>query len=864
MKKRIFTIAAALTIAVSVSAVPAKQRKWQVRQSDGTTLTVSVKGDENFHFTCTTDGLPLVKNSNGTYCYAVLNSDKRLTPSSQIAHDVATRNGDELAFIKNYSEQADAVRSLGKNKAINRNASRMARLIKRGAVDSKGKPNVMKKDMAGPWGGDGIGVTGKRKGLVILVNFKDKKMQAKHTQEEWKNYFNEEGYSKMGNSGSVHDYFKAQSYGLFDLEFDVVGPVTVSKNMAEYGGNDYSGNDKDPAGMVYEACKLADSQINFADYDWDGDREVDQVYLIYAGYGEASAYNIYPETIWQHEWDLTSAGYSLTLDGVKINTYGCSSELYGYSGTDMDGIGTACHEFSHCLGLPDIYDTDYSGGFGMGSWDVMDAGSYGGDGYKPVGYNTYEKWVSGWMQPTELKSACYVKGLKPLSDSPEAYIIYNDKMPTEYYLLENRQLKGTDSELPAHGMLVIHMDYNKSVWDNNGVNDIPSHQRFTIVPADNKLTDNTETGDTYPGTSRNTSLTDVSTPAATLFNANNDGRKFLGKPVTEIAENEGQISFTFMGGETIDVPMELTTSNVTSNSFTANWTAVDGAESYNIQLRKKSDKPSVDESGKVIEDLTTWGDGMSGDSNNDISSKLDSKMKNMGWTGLKVYECPGKAKLGSSKVPGYLVSPTVSDLATAYATVRIQASKYGTDDDQVTVALLDAQGQTIASTEITADGKMKTVTIENPTENDYKVKIAPKKRCYVEYIGIYDGEFSNEDFSDEANSPKTLFGMKAPETKTNITENTYTFTDLEAADYQWRIQAVKGNTVSVWTSWMDVTIGTPSCIKDIVISKDSRIDVYTVSGVSVGNMTYGEFIKSPIANGTYILRNGNSSVVITK
>ncbi|HCD78223.1 MAG TPA: hypothetical protein DEQ27_08080, partial [Prevotella sp.] len=62
--------------------------------------------------------------------------------------------------------------------------------MKRGAVDSKGRPNIMKKDMAGPWGGEGIGVTGKRKGLVILVNFKDKKMQTTHTQEEWNNYFN--------------------------------------------------------------------------------------------------------------------------------------------------------------------------------------------------------------------------------------------------------------------------------------------------------------------------------------------------------------------------------------------------------------------------------------------------------------------------------------------------------------------------------------------------------------------------------------------------------------------------------------------------------------------------------------------------
>ena len=863
MNKRTTSLAVAAMVAASALAIPARPIKHQVRQTDGTTLTITVRGDENFHFTCTEDGMPVVKNSNGTYCYAKLTS-AGIMATSQIAHNAEQRSSEELSFLKAYDKEASAIRSLGKEKAQQRNASRMARLMKRGTVDNQGRAKVQQKDMAGAWGGEGIGVTGKRKGLVILVNFKDKKMQTKHSLEEWKNYFNEEGYSKMGNSGSVHDYFKAQSYGQFDLEFDVVGPVTVSKNMAAYGGNDAYGNDKDPAGMVYEACKLVDSQVNFADYDWDGDGIVDQVYLIYAGYGEASAYDVYPETIWQHEWNLASAGYSLNLDGVNIDTYGCSSELIGYTGTDMDGIGTACHEFSHCLGLPDIYDTDYSGGFGMGNWDVMDAGSYAGDGYKPVGYNTYEKWVSGCMQPTELKSACFVKNLKPLSESPESYIIYNDNTPTEYYLLENRQLKGTDTELPAHGMLVIHVDYSKSAWENNGVNDLKSHQRFTIVPADNTLTENDETGDTYPGTSRNTSLTDESTPAAALFNANSDGRKFLGKPVTEIAESEGQISFTFMGGETINTPQNPTTASVTDNSFTAQWADVEGAESYNLQIRKKSDKPAADEAGKVIEDLTKWGSGMTGDSNSDISSKLDSKMKNMGWTGSKVYECPGMAKLGSSKVAGYLVSPTVSDLSTAHATVRLQAKKYGTDDSQITVSLLNTQGEAVASAQVTADGTMKTVAIENPTENNYKVKIAPKKRCYVEYIGIYDGEFTDDDFADTDKAPKLLLGLKAPEVKTEIKGNTYTFTELEAGDYQWRVQAVKGNVLSDWTLWQDVVIGNPTSIRRTEFSADSMIDVYTVSGTYAGKMTCSDFFRSPLASGTYILKSAHSTVVTVK
>lgn len=154
----------------------------------------------------------------------------------------------------------------------------------------------------------------------------------------------------------------------------------------------------------------------------------------------------------------------------------------------MDGIGAACHEFSHCMGLPDIYDTEYGGGYGMGNWDVMSSGSYGGDGYNPVGYNSYEKWVSGWLQPTELKSPQYVTGMKALNAAPEAYVIYNEKTPTEYYLLENRQQVGTDSELPAHGLLVLHVDYDKSAWENNTLNNnktisaSPLFLRMAYVP----------------------------------------------------------------------------------------------------------------------------------------------------------------------------------------------------------------------------------------------------------------------------------------------------------------------------------------------------------------------------------------------
>lgn len=866
MSKRFLTLAAMFMLAASAFAVPAKRVKRQVQQPDGSVLTVMLRGDENFHYTSTEDGQPLVQRADGAYCYATLDSNGKLTASAQVAHDVERRGAAELSFLNYYTAESQKVRSLGMERAKQRNARRMARLANRGVVDASGKP--VRRVMAGATGGEGIGVTGKRKGLVILVNFKDKKMQSKHTQAEWNDYFNKVGYNKYGNNGSVHDYFYAQSYGKLDLEFDVIGPVTVSKNMASYGANDAQGNDIDPAGMIKEACELAyaKEKMDMSQYDWDGDGAVDQVYVIYAGYGEAAGGDA--NTIWPHEWDIQGGGYSLVLGGQRIRTYACSSELNGGSGTYISGIGTACHEFSHCMGIPDFYDTAGGGCFGMDAWDLMDYGSYGGDGYEPTGYNTYEKWVSGWIEPTILTEPCYIKNMKPLSDAPEACVVFNEANKNEYYIFENRQLKGTDVALPNHGMLVIHVDYDQKVWFDNEVNNTYNHQRFTVVPADNKLTSETVTGDTYPGTTKSTELTDTSKPAATLFNANSDGRKFLGKPVTEITEKDGLISFTFMGGVNLDAPQPKVM-NMTETSFTGGWNAVDGAESCTVELREKSNLPSVDEAVKLSEDLSKWGEKLAVDGTNDISSNLDSKMQNKGWTGDKVFECPGCAKIGTAKKQGNLTSPLITDNSSASVTVRLSASAYGKDVTDITVSLLDNNDAIIAEQTITMDGMMATIVLDNADMKDYKVMVQPKKRGYIYFVGIYDGDYSAEDFQSMNVAPKTA--MKAAAQRfTGIKTTSYKFDKLTAGTaYQWRVCAVAGNAMSKWSAWQTADLATWSGINGVTdsaaqLAAGDLVKVYSSVGTALGTMTYGDFCRMSLPAGVYVVKSAKTTLKVTK
>lgn len=866
MSKRFLTLAAMFMLAASAFAVPAKRVKRQVQQPDGSVLTVMLRGDENFHYTSTEDGQPLVQRADGAYCYATLDSNGKLTASAQVAHDVESRGAAELSFLNYYTAESQKVRSLGMERAKQRNARRMARLANRGVVDASGKP--VRRVMAGATGGEGIGVTGKRKGLVILVNFKDKKMQSKHTQAEWNDYFNKVGYNKYGNNGSVHDYFYAQSYGKLDLEFDVIGPVTVSKNMASYGANDAQGNDIDPAGMIKEACELAyaKEKMDMSQYDWDGDGAVDQVYVIYAGYGEAAGGEA--NTIWPHEWDIQGGGYSLVLGGQRIRTYACSSELNGGYGTDISGIGTACHEFSHCMGIPDFYDTAGGGCFGMDAWDLMDYGSYGGDGYEPTGYNTYEKWVSGWIEPTILTEPCYIKNMKPLSDAPEACVVFNEANKNEYYIFENRQLKGTDVALPNHGMLVIHVDYDQKVWFDNEVNNTSNHQRFTVVPADNKLTSETVTGDTYPGTTKSTELTDTSKPAATLFNANSDGRKFLGKPVTEITEKDGLISFTFMGGVNLDAPQPKLM-NMTETSFTGGWNAVDGAESYTVELREKSNLPSVDEAVKLSEDLSKWGEKLAVEGTIDISADLDSKMQNKGWTGDKVFECPGCAKIGTAKKQGNLTSPLITDNSSASVTVRLSASAYGKDATDITVSLLDNDDATIAEQTIKMDGTMATIVLDNADMKDYKVMVQPKKRGYIYFVGIYDGNYSAEDFQSMNVAPKTA--MKATAQRfTGIKTTSYKFDKLTAGTtYQWRVCAVAGDAMSKWSAWQTADLATWSGINGVTenltqLAAGDLVKVYSSVGTALGTMTYGDFCRMALPAGVYVVKSAKITLKVTK
>lgn len=556
--KRILISAVLSLCAAMTFAIPAKKSWKVVSQSDGTTIRVNQAGDEHLHYYITEDNVPLYKAADNRYCYLTIENGK-LHNSGVLAHESAARSAKELQMMNTIHDLAPIARQMAAKK---RSAAK--RCVRPDRLPSKDDISVFK---------------GSKKALVILAAFSDKSF-SKGDDAIVKFYdevLNQEGYSQNGAAGSVHDYFNDMSRGEFDLTFDIVGPVKVSKSATYYGGPSPIMGGADHIGeFITEAIKKADEKcdIDWKKYDWDDDGEVEQVFVLYAGYGQATGGPT--GTIWPNAWTLDEAlqnndgngGFS--IDGVFINQYACSNELYLDSGTVPMGLGVFCHEFSHCMGLPDMYDTNYGSTPTMGDWDLLAGGSYNGPqgiGWCPAGWTSYERAYAGWLELTELKAGDIIKGMTSLEEADgKAYVIYNDNHKDEYYLLENHKGMGWDKYTPENGLLIIHVDYDKDLFDNNIVNskgeftpaegydryftnDHPRMAPFSRV----RSIQNDTYFYTYPMDAPRgvvDSLTDTSKPAAELYNALADGSKLMGKPVYNIEkDDDGNISFTFMTKE---------------------------------------------------------------------------------------------------------------------------------------------------------------------------------------------------------------------------------------------------------------------------------------------------------------------------
>ncbi len=485
MKLKTILIFLVLIIFYPAHSRPARIGITPLMQPDGTIFEARITGDEFCKITTTADGCAIIQNEEGWWCYAEFDENGNRASTGWAV-------GGEAPYAVISASRRIPYASLSASAVMKRSVlpREEMRFIERlGPATRNGDAAI-------------------KHGIVILAQYSDVKFT--YSREDFVDLLTLKGYSRNGASGSAKEYFDEQFVGKVDFRFDVSEIVTIPGKRADYGGNRSNGDDKDPASMIIEACRAADATTDFSLYDDDGDGEIDNVFVFFAGGDEAEGAG--EDCIWSHAWYIyNGAGQTVMLDGKMLNRYACTSELTRryYNSKEFDdiltGIGTFCHEYSHTFGLPDLYDTDYegSGGNAAGLWlwtALMDGGNQNNGGNTPPYFNALEREILGLSEPSVIEANGSYR-LEPINAKGQSYRINTDD-ENEYYLIECRSGEGWDKYIGGSGLLIYHIDKSargtgtsdlygtdltaEQRWSANEVNARPDHQCADLIEADSR------------------------------------------------------------------------------------------------------------------------------------------------------------------------------------------------------------------------------------------------------------------------------------------------------------------------------------------------------------------------------------------
>lgn len=453
--------------------------------------------------------------------------------------------------------------------------------------------------------------------LVILIEFDDTSFSyAEDPHTFYDSLFNASGFNDNQGPGCVADYFRDQSQGMLNLKFDVYGPVKVSSKAQPIENPTASTRNYGREPMIEATNKVlaAYPEIDFSVYDWNGDRSIEQVVYVYAGLPG----NIDASDCYGHIWPNTSTFSTITTtDGYKISAYSNSGELWPTKSKISCGLGTICHEYSHSLGLPDIYPTTGDAGYSVcDEWDLMDGGNFTNYGWCPPNYTPVEKWCLGWLSFIDLEEPATITDLKPVAEGGEVYRIKHSD--SEWLLLENRQQRGWDAGAPGKGLVIYHVYYDAAVWRGNSVNNNVDRRRFELIHADNmdydawnsyvstkKLSQYAAgqhmnkrylSTSPYPWTTDSTEfvnneLTETSVPAPKMNYANEKGSLVLNKAISNIRmSEEGYVSFDFMGGDRTGIlDVKSQTSNLKPQTYDLQGRSLSDGHGRGIYIQRRAD-----------------------------------------------------------------------------------------------------------------------------------------------------------------------------------------------------------------------------------------------------------------------------------
>ena len=498
----------------------------------------------------------------------------------------------------------------------------------------------------------------------------------------------------------------------------------------------------------------------------------------------------------------------------------------------------------------------------MGRWDVMDYGSYSNNGNTPSGYTSYERMFAGWLTPIELKDMTRINDMKPLTEAPEAYILYNEGNRDEYYLLENRQKTGFDAALPGHGLLVLHVDYNKDDWTSNSVNANKNHQGMTIIPADNKLSLYNEPGDPFPGTSGVMELTNFgrfsSSTIASVYNKNSNDSLLMNKSIDNIKESEdGLISFVACRPELgVPEPGEGTYVEGT-NSFKVTWPAVAGATGYELELTEKgmaaSDPKEALQHEFNFEKTVSSTEGFTPICKiGENGLPKDNKMGQYGldgWYGDKVFTSPKKLRLGTSSTAGYVCTDTWNVPQSSEFTIVMGAEEYKTGTavkGKIKIALYNKGDKNAEYEEASfeVNGKEYKVFHFTVSKERFWLEIRPNTTMYLNYLAIYDGTWSAEQLGIGASAARTTARRATTVTNYTTDTNSYTFENLNTKNrYFYRVRTVgEENTFFGWSEEKAFTF--PATGIRSIIADELRQQTFDLNGRRIETPQKGVYIRN--------------------
>ena len=369
--------------------------------------------------------------------------------------------------------------------------------------------------------------------IVLLAQTSDVEPEDSHTLDYFEDLL-------FGNEiGSMAHYFAENSRGQTTVEGEVVGWLQLSKRLVDYDEDFWTGVEEYGVGDgVEEALALADNSVDYSLYDQDNDGFIDNLLVVFVGPNDASNGDADNDgkkedgnAIWPIQWSLQTS-FS-TNDGVSASNF--------FVCTEGCAAGIFSHEFGHNLGLPDLYDTDYSSN-GVGIWSVM---GFGVNKESASHFDAWSKYKLGWIEPTVIPPDTMQMELTLQPVETTGTIVKVPISSTEYWLIEYRSNTAGyyDGSLPDSGVLIWHIDESVPGLNNND----EDHPAVKLIQADG----NDDLGNGYnygdPGDYflTNSVFNNRSNPGAFTWSGNDLG---LSVHIANINENTDTATLAFSRG----------------------------------------------------------------------------------------------------------------------------------------------------------------------------------------------------------------------------------------------------------------------------------------------------------------------------